>query len=318
MKPNTRLQDSEEGRVDLRKTDVAEAWDIAKDVVDYPVRIVNAYFKLDENDETSYRSANGATPQGRDKMFNLVLVDKLRVGDEGLQAIATVTDKYGTVKTADIYEDFRQQLQEINQKHIIRQVYVSGNGGVQTLVVQMQDKKALNTPDGLIMEVRLNTSVDGTLSHSLTLSAYNASGDTSIYVYGGEYNLSARHTTTLGERTVDFIPQFKKMLEYWDTVIIPTMSLMCEDKFDRKAAVEFLNQVAEDAGIGERHREKITSLYASPAVHTNEKNDSVYRVNQVLNQYIDEEMSGRPELQGRFKTAVAKRIYAYVQKKKIK
>lgn len=317
MHPNTLLRDSDNGVVTIEAGSLDKAWAQAMDVVTYPVRIAKAYYKL-YDDKDIFAAAEGESPQGRDKTYSLVLVDKLRMGDDGFKAIATVTDTYGTVDTAKVYEDLRQQLAELAVTHTIRSVYVSGNGGAQSLVVRMDDMKSVNTPDPIVMELRLRTSVDGTISHSISMTARNTTGDTSIYLYGGEYSLSARHTTTVGERSVEFIPQIKRMLENWNTVIIPTMNLMCDSKFDRKTAVEFVNRMTEEAGIGERHRDAIKTFYASDAVHTNDKSDSVYRASMAINEYIDHEMSDKPELQNKFKTAVAARIHKYVETKRLK
>ncbi len=316
MLTNQVLRNSMCGTVEVDDTETSLAWAIVKDAVDYPVKIVPAFYKVYE-DREEYRNANGSTMGGKDKEFHLVLVDMYREGDEGFKCISTVTEKYGTVRTADIYEDLRQQLQEIDQHHHIRRLYVAQNGGSQTLYVQMDGMRSLKTPDELVMELRLRTSVDGTLAHSISMSAHDRAGNTSMYVYGGEYNLSARHTTTVGERTINFIPQITNMLENWNTVIIPAFELMGNAKFDRKAALAFLDQVAEDAGIGERHRAKVAELYTSPALHTKDTSDSAYRVNYALNQYIDANMGERPELQNKFKAAVAKRIATYVQAKKL-
>lgn len=313
---NQILKDSMCGSIDVQNTEASLAWAIVKDAVDYPVKIVPAFYKVYE-DREEYRNASGATLGGNDKEFHLVLVDMYREGDQGFKCVSTVTEKYGTVRTADIYEDLRQQLQEIDQKHVIRRLYVAQNGGSQTLYVQMAGMRSLKTPDELVMELRLRTSVDGTMSHSISMSAHDKVGNTSMYVYGGDYNLSARHTTTVGERTVNFIPQITKMIENWNTVIIPAFELMGNSKFDRKTALEFLEQLAEDSGMGEQHRAKVAALYCGPALHTKDTSDSAYRVNYALNQYIDSDMNERPELQNRLKAAIAKRIAAYVKTKKL-
>lgn len=313
LTPNTILKDAVYGVVRFDEKEPAQ-WDAVKDAVDYPVRIVPAFYKLDEA-SGEFRSANGQTPTQREREYNLVLVDQYREGDEGFQAIACVSDHYGTVSTKDVYEDFRVQLQEIAQNHRIRKLYVSGNGGAQTLVVQMLNMKSLDGPDNLVMEVRLQTSVDGTRQHSISMSAYNPEGDTSIFVYGGEYNLAAKHTSTIGGRTVNFIPQLVKMIAYWNTVIIPSFNLMYDAKFSRPAAINFLTTVSKEAGMGEQHQSKIAELYKSLAVHTNDKTDSVYRVNYTINQYIDSEMNTAPATQSKFKAAVAKRIAKYVERK---
>jgi hypothetical protein len=72
--------------------DNVTAWEVAQDVVDYPVNIVEAFYKEDD----TFVSAAGMTNTGRPTAFYLVVVDKLRNGQ--FNPIASVTGQYGTEK----------------------------------------------------------------------------------------------------------------------------------------------------------------------------------------------------------------------------
>src|SRR4030065_83010 len=253
---NKRLKESDYGLVKVSDLPKAEAWEAVRDTVDYPVNIVNAYYKKDDK----FVNANGETNTGREKNFNLVVVDKFRNGND--QAIATVTGGYGTVVTKDVYVDFEKQMGLTEQDYSVEQVYVTGNGGAQSLTLSFNDMMNLDcVPDALVMKVRLDTSVDGTKQHTLSMLVHNKTGDVSSAVYGGDYKLAARHTTTINERTIDFLPSLSIMVKNWNAVIMPMMNLMFDQKFEKKAAVEVLTEIADTAGIGERHQEKIRSLY---------------------------------------------------------
>lgn len=275
----------------------------AQDVVNYPVEIVEAFYQQDDE----FVSAAGTTNTGRDTSFYLVVVDKLRNGQ--FNPIAAVTGQYGTIKTVDVYEDLKQQLESLDDEYGLRHLYVSGDGGSQALTVSMKNMMSLaGIPDDVEMNIRLNTSVDGTKSHSISMMAHNKTGDMSSAVYGGEHRLAARHTNTLNARTVDFIPAIKDMIANWNDVVIPSMMLMFDSKYDREFAEELVEQLAEEAGIGKRHRAKIRDLYKSDQVRTNDKSDSLYRVNASITQYIEDELEEKQELQERFRNGLSKAI----------
>lgn len=286
-----------------------EAWVIASDVVTYPVNIVEAFFKQDDD----YITASGKTNTGRDTSFYFVVVDKLRDGTSN--PIACVTDKYGTVNTADVYKDLRSQLEQLEEEYELRNLYVSGDGGAQALVVSMKNMMGMEgLPDEVNMNIRLNTSVDGTKSHSISMMVHNKTGNTTSAVYGGDHKLSARHTNTLNARTVDFIPHITTMVENWNDVIIPSMMLMFDSKYDHAFAEELVEQLAEEAGIGKRHRENIRELYKTDQVRTNDKTDSLYRINATIAQYIEEELEDKRELQDRFRDGLAKAVNKRMKK----
>jgi len=298
---NILLMNTNTGLIKLDNDSVDADWNTAIDVVDYPVHIVNAFYK----DEDEFVNANGTTNTGRDKHFNLVVVDRFRNGEK--EAIATVTGQYGTVDTASLYSEFRNQLNEKNIKHRVDSVFVSGNGGFQTLNVEFPDKVDLVGGDDIVLSTYLDTSVDGTKSHNLGIRATNKKGKITMNIAGISHKLSARHTTTIETRTTNFIPTINNIIDEWE-MIINTMQLMFNNKYDRSFALQLIGDIAEDAGFGERHQSAIVSLYESGAIRTNDDSDSLYRVATALNQYVEDEFEDKKELQSRFRDSVAKSV----------
>jgi hypothetical protein len=301
------------GVVEIDKSvSTSKAWEMVTDAVNYPVDIAHGYWKDDAGD---YVRAGGETNTGRDKQFNFVVVDKFRNGER--HAIACVTEGYGTLSTAETYNDLRTQLEMSEQNHIVKKLYVSGTGGAQALTIELKDMVGLTgVPDEIAMEIRLDTSVDGTKNHALTLLAHNRTGDVSYSLYGGEYRLRARHTKTIGERTIEFIPTVNLMIKNWNDVIMPMMILMFDSKFDRNASLDLLQSMAEEANVSDVHIAAMTQLYSSDRVRTNDNTDSLYRVNATIHQYITDELSEKPELQERFRLGIAKAMAKQIAKLK--
>jgi len=308
---NTLLMDSTAGLVE-----VDGKWEAAKDAVDYPVYIVPAYFNAvdcDQHNESEFVNANGETNTGRDKDFNLVVVDRFR--DDDKQVIACVTGLYGSLKTVDVYQQLQDELLVSEIKNHVDTLYVSGNGGVQQLTVAMEDMISMSgVPDELAMKIRLETSVDGSKAHSLSMVAENLTGEVGIHVYGGEYRLAARHTNTINDRTYHYIPTVNQMIANWNDVIIPTMSLMFDEKFNRNMALNLVDEMCAKAKIGERHQKAIRDLYVSGAVRTNDTTDSMYKLNVTFNQYFDDNMHEKNELKNKFKDSIAKAMHNELKK----
>jgi len=299
------------GLVELKN--VTNKWDAAKDAVDYPVWITPAFYKDDDINE--FVNANGKTNTGRDKNFCLVVVDKYRDNDK--QVIATVSDTYGSLSTKDVYHQLHQELVLSETNHDVTRLFVTSNGGMHQLTIKLNDMISMEgVPDELVMMIRLDTSVDGTKAHSLSMIIHNVKSDTDIHAYGGNYTLSARHTKTIGKRSAYYIPTINSMIENWNDVIMPTMSLMFDCKFNRNVALDLIAGICKDSKIGERHLANITSLYQSGSVKTNDESDSLYRINMTLNQYFDDEMGDMQDTKQKFKDSATRAIQKQLNKLK--
>ena len=302
---NTHLMETDNDFVQFPES--GNRWNIAKDAVDYPVWILPAYYVNPVTETEEFVNANGMTSTGRDTNYCLVVVDKYRNDDR--HVIASVSDSYGSLSTADVYEQLQQELVLSEQKHQVNRLYVSQNGGRQQLTIKMLDMMTIDgVPDELSMMIRLDTSVDGSRAHSLSMIVHNTEGDTDINVYGGNYNLSARHTKTISDRSAYYIPTIKTMIENWNDVVIPTMSLMYDCKFNRNVALDLIAGICTDSKMGERHTAKIRELYMSSNVVTKATDDSLYRINMTINQYVDENLADMHNTKQIFKTNVTKSI----------
>lgn len=304
MKENTLLIDNQ-NYLRFKGSDQLSAWKDAIDAVNYPVWITNAFYKDEVGDEEEFVNANGKTKIGRDRDFNLVLTDPHRNGDKNV--IACVSDKYGTLHTHEVYKDLKDQLEESGIEHELKSVWVSGNGGVQHLFLQINDVCGMSgTPDNFEMMIRLVTSVDGSNSHTIQMYACNKKDNTTYY--GGNWKLKARHTRTLGQRTIAFIPAINSLIKQWNETIIPTFILMFNEKFDRDAAIDLVVNIAEEAGFGKKHSTAIQTLYNKKGACTDETN-SLYRINHILNKYVDDEIKkDKVDLKDKFKVNITKQI----------
>jgi len=310
---NYLLDESVTGNVNLNK--VENRWAAVKDAVDYPVWVLPAFYVDPTQTIKSFINASGLTNTGREKQYCLVVVDKLRDGNQ--EVIATVTDTYGSLASKDVYEQLHQELVVIEQSHDVKRLYVSANGGVQQLTIKLNNMMSMNgIPDELSMMIRLNTSVDGPNAQPLSLLVHNKTGDTDIHTYGGDYTLSARHTKTIGERSAYYIPTIQKMIENWNEVVVPTMSLMYDCKFNRNVALELISGICSDSKMGERHTKNVTELYTSIGLNTNASDDSLYRINIAMNQYIDENLADMHDTKQKFKDSATKSIQKHLNKLK--
>jgi hypothetical protein len=288
-------------------------WNIVKDAVDYPVEIRPAYWI--EDDGLAHR-ADGYSETGRENEYNLVVVDRDKTGDK--KVIACVNGVYGTLNTVSVYNDLQQQLAEMGIEYDLQSHYVSGNGGSHQLKLIIGGLQSIDgLPDAAQMEVTLETSVDSSKSHGLVARAWDAKNGYSVEVYGGHYKLKARHTKTIADRTVDFIPFLRNMITNWNEVIIPTMILMYDHKFDRTMAVQLIEDIAKEAGLAEKHTQNIKSLYQADMIKTEAVGDSMYKVNAAFGQYISQELEENSRaLSDKTREKIASSIYDRLKDKK--
>lgn len=293
----------------INLTGQVDAWDTAIDVVNYPVRLVPAYYR--ETDESSgehrYERAAGTTNTGRDTEFYFVQTDKLRTG--AWNTIAPFTGRYAGITTAQVYDDMKECLEGLKHEGKIKHdkpnsVYVSGDGGRQRLIVDIPDRNGLQ--GRVHMRLVLDTSSDGSKAHSVSMIAYDKQGKTSINFYGGQYKLSNKHTTNAIQQAVDFAPAIGSLIEAWDDEIIPAMQLLNDHEFDRNMAIDFLESLSKDAGVSKRHRTKLIEGYNGTGKTT------LFEVVSELSQYIDAMKS--EELQDRMQEGLAKAITKQIKR----
>ena len=291
-----------DGRTNVNLCGFENGWGIAIDAVSYPVNIVDGYYK-DANG--NMKKALGQTNTGRENQYNFVVVDRLRNDD--YQVVFSPTGMYATLNTPDQYIDLKNQLTEAGHEHMPVALYVSGNGGAQKLTVAIKNIVNMSgIKDKLTMHVCLSTSVDGSRMHTLSMYAFNETGN--IAMYGGEYQLKARHTRTIDERTVDFMPAITAIVDSWNTTIIPFMIGLNDCKFDRNQALDILGAVMDENKFAEKHRVELRKLYSSAGIRSNEEQDSLYRVNVALNQYISDNTTMAEDQKDRLRVGLSNSI----------
>ena len=307
---NTVLFNSFNGMVTFESDNKDQDWDKAIDAVDYPVNIHSAGYQKDGE----WVNGNYNTNTGRDSQYQMVVADMYRDGN--FNPIGIVSDTYGSVITASVYEELKEQLDSIDGlEYNLQSLFVTGNGGSQTLNIRMNDiLDTSNLPDKISLVISFASSVDGSKSHSINLLAHNHDTNSTFDFGGSIQRLSARHTTSLKQRSIDFIPSILKLVKNWNTEIVPFMMLMCDSKFDRNMALDLVEAIGEEADLGKRHVSKIVSLYGTGQVRTNDKSNSLYRINSVISEYIEDEMAQKPELQQRSRKALGKAMSKAVKK----
>jgi len=283
VQPNITLQQSPSGAVYLRSLDPEHAWNLAKDVVDYPAGIVDGYW---QDEDGNFFDATGMTRDGRDKAFRFVIVDPYRIG--AFQTIACVSDTYGTLNTRQIYEELHSDLENMDITVYPFEVYVSPNGGQQMLVLEVENLSTWDGPDRMSMQIVLITSVDGSTRHAIKAVPFNKETRAPMSIYGHAYNLAARHTTTIKERSINMIPSITSLVGKWDSDIIPMMSLLCEEEFDQNEALAIADELADEIGLAEKHKERVTNLYPTQHMATNETRHNMYRVVSAICQTIND------------------------------
>lgn len=296
------------GNVDLKGLPHGEAWTTAIDAVDYPVEIHPAFYLKDD----TFSNGKSLTNTGRESQFQMIVVDKLRNGQ--FNPIACVSDTYGTVSTATAYQELREQLDEKGIKYSVKSLYVSGNGGSQLLNIQFDDVMDMaGIPDRISLMIQFASSVDGSKSHTVNLFAYNHDIDAVFDFSGSVQRLSARHTTTMAARTINFIPAIIKLIENWNDQIVPFMMLMRDSSFDRNLAVKLVEEISTDAQMGERHTSQIVEIIGRNVIDRDTEY-SLYDLNNVIGKYINDEMEDKPERQQKAIRDLGKAIRKAVKK----
>lgn len=306
------IKDSTTGVLKLNGTS-SEAWELAKDVVNYPVHIVPMFFdaahvyeSMQGQNGVEYKLAKGQTNTDREVQFFGVAVDKNR--EDIFSIISTVTGQYSTLKTAQVYADLQEDLEKLGMDSKPETVYVSGSGGSHRLVVKINDMVSPVTSIGEIdMAIRLETSLDGSKKHSVILSLLDKEG-VQISGVSSSYTMAAKHTKSIGERHVAFSVILEKMLEEWNTSIAPMLQFLDGETFDKEAAVKILCELMEEASIPDKH---ITS-----ATSNIEKDDSHTALSLLsgLSHYIEETCSTRPERLSTFRANIDKHAMKVLKK----
>ena len=282
-------------------------WQEAVEFVDYPVYIRPLFFIL-ENDSVN-RPAVGITNTGRDTEFFGVVVDRNKTGH--LSTIATVTGVYGTILPVVLYREFEKEMIENGLPDGIsiqpKRVYVAGNGGMQQLTLGVE---GIDSFDDISMEIKLISSLDGTKKHHMRLSVYDNSKDCEVLgIDSQEFELSARHTKSIGDRHFAYQLTLLKLIEEWNKSIMPYLRMFYDTLFERDVAVTLLKDIVTASNIPERHAMRIIHNYES-----DDGKHSPYSVLVGISSYLETNLKERPERLESFKKAINKKSAKIIEK----
>lgn len=277
-----------------------DPWGKSMQLVDFPVMIKPLYFEHQE----AMQPAVGTTNTERDTEYLGVVVDRQKDGSADI--IATVTDTYGTIPPAQVYEMLMLDLSEMGVVGKPSMLYVSGNGGRQVLTVDIEGQLSPNCKDEIGMQVKLFTSLDGSKRHQLQLVAFDKTNNVEFVGIGTEsFNLSTRHTKSIGERHIPFAQTLNNVIQSWNETLMPFMGLMGDAVFDRATAVALLTTLTEDAKLATTHIKSAENAYLSKMMDEGGEH-SIYTVMSSLSKYVQDQAMMRPESAERMRAQLDK------------
>lgn len=280
--------------INLSDIPTDQAWDIAKDVVTYPVSVEPLYF------ETQEPVADGAVHLSKMTMVESmstkgtiglvfgVFADRDRIGK--MYLINTVSTRYALKLTADVYEELQKQLNSLNIVHKLNSVYVSANGGQQQLVVNLSELQFKSTSSGEYnLAFHVTTSIDGTKAHQLDLIVVDKNGRPLYGVESISLNFFTKHTSKMQDRLTAFDIVIEGAVSNWNETILPLLVLMDTPESNRNIVLDAIKGMLEDGGIPERHIESY--LQTLPSF----ENFSMLSAMNHMSQYFEQNMEDRPE-----------------------
>lgn len=286
----------------------AQAWDTAIDSVDYPIYVKPLHFHHNGDEMT----AAGKTNTNRDSQFFGIVVDRNRTDE--LSTISTVTNTYGSIPPAEVYDSLRTELDSMGIVNEPVALYVSGDGGRQILSIKIDGQKSPNCRDDIGMMVQLVTSVDGTKKHSMRLVAYDYTNDVEMVGLTNEqFNVSTRHTQAIKDRHIAFETVLTRLIQEWNNTIMPMMAMMMDATFERKTALSLLQNMLKDADVPLRHQKKLEDAYQSKMADATHEH-SVYSVMANVSSYLSTELADKPERAEAFREKLNKRAHKTINK----
>lgn len=296
------------GRLVMEFLNKDTAWDTAIDCVDYPIYVKSLHFHHN-GDELP---AAGKTNTNRDSQFFGVVVDRNRTDE--LSTIATVTNTYGAIPPAEVYDSLRSELDSLGIDCTPKHLYVSGDGGRQILSIKIEGQKAPNCRDNIGMMVQLITSIDGTKKHTMRLVAFDYTNNVELVGLTNEqFNVSTRHTQAIKDRHIIFEGILTRLISEWNDTIMPMMAIMMDAKFSRTTALGLLQKLLKDADIPKRHQEKAESAFQGKYADSTHEH-SVYSVMSNVSEYLSTSLADKPERAEDFREKLNKRAHKTINK----
>jgi hypothetical protein len=293
MKPNPILQYSN-CVMPLANLSAVDAWNIAKDVVEYPISIENlrtlsphttksnVIIAANECEIVRAKSVKGSIGP----IFG-VLVDRDRSGQSYL--INTCSSRYTLKPTADVYSEIQTQLTELNINHRLESVYVSSNGGQQQLTINLIDLSFKSNSAGEYnLALLVTTSIDGSKAHQLDLIVIDNRG---IPLYGMEsisLNFFTKHTSKMIDRLTAFNIILESVTTNWNEVILPLLVIMDTPGKNQSFVIDAVKSMLDSGDIPDRHIEAYMDAMAEPP-------RTILQAMTQMGSYFEETMSDRYE-----------------------
>ncbi len=295
-------------KAEFSNNDAAADWDFAVDCVDYPIYVKPLHFHH-ENEELP---AAGKTNTNRDSQFFGIVVDRNRTGE--LSTISTVTNTYGAIPPAEVYDSLRRELDDLGIANSPKALYVSGDGGRQILSIEIEGQKSPNCRDDIGMMIQLVTSVDGTKKHTMRLVAFDYTNNVELVGFTNEqFNVSTRHTQAIKDRHIVFENILTRLIKEWNDTIMPMMAIMMDAKFDRNTALGLLQNLMNEANIPERHQKKAEEAFHSKSADADHEH-SIYTVMSNVSEYLSTELDDKPERAEVFRATLNKHAHKTINK----
>ncbi|MDA3807001.1 MAG: hypothetical protein PF440_03720 [Thiomicrorhabdus sp.] len=282
------------------------AWDMAINVVTYPVKILPLFIQPETNQD--FLRAEGTTNTNRHTEFYGIVVDRARTED--LQTIATVTGMYSTLSTSEVYLDLKRDLEKANVKSSPISVYVSGSGGSHILSISLDDLVSPVLSDGSTfkMSLTLNTSIDGSKKHTISIAPVDDSGRI-LFGIDSTLSFSAKHTRTIGERSVAFSTVINKLLAEWNDVIAPMIVMLDGQKYSSSMAMSLLEEIMTEADMPVKHIKGVTEAVDSIYTHR-----SALSILNGIGEYLEDAVYNRPERMLQFRQNINKHAMKIIKK----
>lgn len=232
--------------LDLANDPTDEAWDLACDHVNMPVKVAPGQVVLNEGDDPINTEYN--TDSGRNGTYHFVMIDRFR--DGVWKALSPVSDMYAAIAPDGIYRNLQQTLDGIGAQYTLRQCYNSYSGGEHHLNIQITSIKGVNN-DELTMNLLLITSLDRSKKHTLIAQPVMPDGTPIYFVDTGnnQFNLATRHVQSAAEKVVDFNASVGAIIENWNEKIIPYTMFLCDEGFSEKEVYALLSGIVKDAKL---------------------------------------------------------------------
>lgn len=304
------------GEIVLRDMPVTKAWKTAINALDYHVETCQLVALLDKGVSTKdgapdydFIPVSGKSVTGRGKKFRAQMVDMFRTGE--YDAVAVLTEQYESFDIPEVYQRFREALDETGKGYHLDHLFVVPNGGTHELVIEID--KGLDAgkgiPDKLNMKLALTTSIDGSKSHGLQFIVANkdAGGDVDVWMHGGAHRASSRHTKAAIESAQAFHLRLQDMMNDWNATVVPALAALYTTTVSVDTLAQAIVRAVKRTELGKVHLTAAPEYFRTAELKTHAKRNTVAAMQLAVFQYIQEELESR-DLYDRVKGQMARAL----------